>query len=235
MSPVDPVAVITGANRGIGLETARQLAQQGIHVVLTSRDQANGVAAAETLQSAGLTVTPQVLDVTDAASIQALADFLATEFGGVDILVNNAGVYLDNGIDGLEVPIDIVRQTLEINTIAPLHVSQALIPLMRQRGRGRIVNVSSGMGALTDMTGSSLAYRISKTGLNAITRILADELSGTNILVNCVCPGWVQTSMGGKHAPRSVEKGADTVVWLATLPDGSPSGLFWRDREPIDW
>jgi NAD(P)-dependent dehydrogenase (short-subunit alcohol dehydrogenase family) len=235
MSPIDPIAVITGANRGIGLETARQLAQQGIHVVLTSRDPANGIAAAETLQSAGLTVTPHELDVTDATSIQALADFLATEFGGVDILVNNAGVYLDNGIDGLAVPIDIVRQTLDINTIAPLHVSQALIPLMRQRGRGRIVNVSSGMGALMDMTGSSLAYRISKTGLNAMTRILADELSGTNILVNCVCPGWVKTSMGGTNAPRSVEKGADTIVWLATLPDGSPSGLFWRDREPIDW
>ncbi|MBD1910882.1 MULTISPECIES: SDR family oxidoreductase [unclassified Leptolyngbya] len=235
MSPVDRIAVVTGANRGIGLETARQLAQHGIHVILTSRDQDNGIAAAKTLQSAGLPVTPQVLDVANPASIQSLVDFLTAEFGGVDILVNNAGVYLDNGLTGLNVPTEIVRQTLEINTLAPLQLSQAVIPLMRQRDRGRIVNVSSGMGALTDMTGSSLAYRVSKTALNAITRILADELSDTNILVNSVCPGWVKTAMGGESAPRSVEKGADTIVWLAMLPDGAPSGLFWRDREPIAW
>jgi len=235
MFPADSVAVVTGANRGIGLETARQLAHQGLQVVLTSRDAAKGQAAAEMFQAEGLTLTPHPLEVTDPNSIQTLMDFLDAKFGGVDVLVNNAGVYLDNGVDGLNVPVDVVRQTLEINTLAPLQLSQAVIPLMRQRGRGRIVNVSSGMGALTDMTGSSLAYRMSKTALNAMTRILADELMGTNILVNSVCPGWVKTEMGGPNALRSVEKGADTIAWLATLPDGSPSGLFWRDREPIDW
>jgi len=235
MFPADSVAVVTGANRGIGLETVRQLAHKGLHVVLTSRDAGKGEAIATSLQAEGLTVTFHPLEVTDPDSIQTLVEFLTAKFGGVDILVNNAGVYLDNGMDGLTVPADRVRQTLEVNTLAPLQLSQAIIPLMRQGGRGRIVNVSSGMGALTDMTSSSLAYRISKTALNAITRILADELTGTNILVNSVCPGWVKTDMGGENAPRSVEKGADTIVWLATLPDGSPSGLFWRDRDPIDW
>lgn len=230
-----PLALVTGANRGIGLETCRQLAQNGIQVILGSRDAEKGTRAAAELQAEGLSVTSHPINVTDPDSITALVQYLDQNFDGLDILVNNAGIYVDAGHYGLDIPINLVRQTMETNVYAPLQLCQTMIPLMLQRGKGRIVNVSSGLGALHDMGGGSLAYRTSKTALNAITRILAAELANTNILVNAVCPGWVRTDMGGVSAPRSVVKGAETIVWLARLPDGSPSGLFWRDREPIDW
>ncbi|MBD2102262.1 SDR family oxidoreductase [Leptolyngbya sp. FACHB-261] len=236
MSNSTKVAVVTGANRGLGLETSRQLAKQGIHVVLASRDAAKGQKIAEQLKAEGLDVTPYALEVTRSDSVQELGQWLKQQFGNLDILVNNAGVFLDAGDASVfNAPIDTLRQTMETNVYGPLQLAQALVPLMQAQNYGRIVNVSSGMGQLTDMGGGSLAYRLSKTALNALTRILAAELKGTNILVNSVCPGWVQTDMGGAGAPRTPEQGADTIVWLATLPDGSPSGGFFRDRRPIDW
>lgn len=229
------IAVVTGANRGIGCEICRQLAKRGARVVLTARDEAKGRLAAEGLAGQGLEVLFRPLDVNDEESIRALAAYLRDELHGVDILVNNAGVFLDQKRGGLDVPMATVRETLETNLLGAWRLSQALIPQMRQHGYGRIVNVSSGLGAMSEMAGGYSAYRISKTALNALTRILADELRGTNLLVNAMCPGWVKTDMGGPNATVPVEKGADTAAWLATLPDGGPSGGFFRDRRLIPW
>jgi NAD(P)-dependent dehydrogenase (short-subunit alcohol dehydrogenase family) len=234
MGPQQRIAVVTGANRGIGLEISRQLARDGVHVILTSRDQAQGEAERGKLAAEGLSAFYHQLDVTDPRGIRRLRDFLQREYGRLDILVNNAGVLLDTqGI--LEVDLDTVRTTMETNVYGPWLLSQALVVLMKRHGYGRIINLSSGMGQLAGMGSGSPAYRMSKTALNALTCMLAAELRGTNILVNAMCPGWVRTGMGGSHAPRSVEQGADTAIWLATLPDGGPSGGFFRDRERIPW
>jgi NAD(P)-dependent dehydrogenase (short-subunit alcohol dehydrogenase family) len=229
------VALITGGNRGIGLEIARQLAQRGITVILTARDRAKAEAAAEGLRGDSLTVVPRPLDVTDPASVDRLARGVESEFGRLDILVNNAGVFLDRGQQAITADLDNVRQTLETNLFGPWRLCKALLPLMRRGGSGRIVNLSSGLGQLSEMGGGYPGYRVSKTALNALTRVLAAELQGTGILVNAACPGWVRTDMGGANADRSVEEGADTPVWLATLPAGGPSGGFVRDRQPIPW
>ncbi|HXO22724.1 MAG TPA: SDR family oxidoreductase [Thermoanaerobaculia bacterium] len=229
------VAVVTGANRGIGQEICRQLARKGAQVVLTARDEAKGQAARQELAAEGLDVLFHPLDVTADDSVDRLVRYLKDDIRGVDILVNNAGVFLDQKRGGLDVPMQAVRDTLETNLLGAWHLSQCLVPIMRWKTYGRIVNVSSGLGAMSEMAGGLAAYRISKTALNALTRILADELRDTNILVNTMCPGWVKTEMGGPRATVPVEKGADTAVWLATLPDGGPTGGFFRDRRLIPW
>lgn len=229
------IALVTGANRGIGFEICRQIAGRGIRVLLTARDERRGREAAARLTRDGLDVQFRQLDVTDEDSVRRLAAFVEAEFGSVDILVNNAGVYPDEGVPGLTIDLETVRRTMEVNAYGPLRLCQALVPLMRRRRYGRIVNVSSGLGSLTEMGGGTLAYRVSKVSLNAITRILADEVRGSGILINAMCPGWVRTEMGGRHAPRSVEEGADTAIFLATLPDTGPTGGFFRDRKPIPW
>jgi NAD(P)-dependent dehydrogenase (short-subunit alcohol dehydrogenase family) len=229
------IAVVTGGNRGIGCEICRQLARRGARVVLTARDETKGRTAAEELVGQGLEVLFHPLDVNDEESVRGLAAYLRDELHGTDILVNNAGVFFDQKRGGLDVPMQVVRDTLETNLLGAWRLSQVLIPQMRQHGYGRIVNVSSGLGAMSEMSGGYSAYRVSKGALNALTRIFADELRGTNILVNAVCPGWVKTDMGGPNATVPVEKGADTAAWLATLPDGGPSGGFFRDRRLIPW
>jgi len=229
------IAVVTGGNRGIGFEICRQLARKGARVVLTARDQARGQAATEELVSQGYEVLFHPLDVNDEESVLTLAADVRDELRGADILVNNAGIFLDQKRGGLDVPMAIVRATLETNLLGAWRLAQALIPQMRQHAYGRIVNVSSGLGAMSEMAGGYSAYRVSKGALNALTRILADELRGTNILVNAMCPGWVKTDMGGPNATVPVDKGADTAVWLATLPDGGPTGGFFRDRRLIPW
>lgn len=232
-----PVAVVTGANRGLGFETSRQLAVLGYEVLLTARREPEGRAAAEGLASQGLPVSFYPLDVTDAASVDALAETVRG-IGRLDVLVNNAGLFGDPapGTPAASVfraNFARIRESFETNTLGPLRLCQALIPLMA--GRGRIVNVSSGMGQLDAMNGSCPGYRLSKVSLNALTRILADELSGTAIKVNSVCPGWVRTDMGGANANLTVEEGARGIVWAATLPDDGPSGGFFRQGEPIAW
>lgn len=234
MSTDQKIAVVTGGNRGIGFEVCRQLAKQGLRVVLTSRDRAKGTAAVDALKSEGLEVLFHPLAVTEPESIAQLAEFLQ-QLGRLDVLVNNAGIYLKDDDSILTTPVDIVRETIETNLYAPLQLCQTLVPLMQKQNYGRIINVSSGMGQLNDMGGGSPAYRISKTALNALTRILAAELRDRNILVNSVCPGWVKTDMGGAGAPRSTAQGADTIVWLATSADNSTTGGFFRDRQPIPW
>ena len=234
------LAVITGASRGLGFETCRQLGRKGYRVLLTARDHAKGKAAADTLRKEELEVDFYPLDVTDAGSVRTLAGHLDREYSRLDVLVNNAGVFLDpmppedpSASSVFRADLATVRYSMETNAYGPLRLCQALVPLMR--GRGRVVNVSSGMGQLAEMNGCCPGYRFSKAALNVLTRILADELRDTRIKVNSVCPGWVRTEMGGPGADRSVEEGADTIVWLATLADDGPSGGFFRDRKPIPW
>lgn len=231
------IAVVTGANRGIGFEIARQLARQpGVRVVLTARDEAKAKAAAAKLKREGLEADTGALDVTDDASVRTLAATIERRYGRCDVLVNNAGVMLDpRGSRVLDSKIETYRETLETNLLGPLRLIQAVAPLMKKQGYGRVVNLSSGQGQLSDMGVGTPAYRVSKTALNALTRTLAADLEGSGVLVNAMCPGWVKTDMGGPSAPRTVEQGADTAIWLATLPDGGPSGGFFRDRKPIPW
>lgn len=229
------VAIVTGANRGLGFETCRQLARQGYQVVLTSRDEAKGQAAVDTLRRAGGSVAYHPLDVTAAESISQLHDFVVREFGRAEVLVNNAVLYLDEGRDMLEVELEVFRTTIETNVYGPLLLCQTFVPLMLRQNYGRLVNVSSGSGQLSSMGSDTPAYAMSKTALNALTLMLARRVQGQNILVNAVCPGWVRTDMGGPYASRSVEEGADTIVWLATLPDGGPNSGLFRDRHRIEW
>jgi len=226
------IALVSGGNRGIGLEVCRQLAERGYTVVLGSRDEQKGRAAAGELDGS---VIPHQLDVSDAESIDRMAAFLEEEFGRLDVLVNNAGIANDNGQRGVDADLDRVREALEANVLGAWRLCEVAIPLMQRGGYGRIVNVSTGMAALEDMGGGSPGYRVSKTALNALTRILSSELRGSGILINSICPGWVQTDMGGSGASRPVEEGADGLVWAATLPNNGPTGGFFRDQRQIAW
>ena len=226
------VALVSGANRGIGREIVRQLAEKGITTILGSRDEEKGRTAAEGMNG---NVVVKRLDVIDEDSVYRLASFVEDEFGRLDILINNAGIANDSGQRGVDADLDSVQEALEANLLGAWRLSEAFVPLMQRNGYGRIVNISNGMGALNDMGGGSPAYRVSKTALNALTRILASELRGSGILVNSVSPGWVRTDMGGSDASRSVEEGADTPIWAATLPDNGPTGGFFRDRRPVSW
>ena len=226
------LALVSGGNRGIGLEVCRQLAERGYAVIMGSRDEENGRVAAEGLE---WNVIPQQLDVADAGSVDRMAAFLEDAFGRLDILVNNAGISNDEGQRGVDADLDRVKESLEANLFGAWRLCEMAIPLMRRNGYGRIVNVSTGLAALEDMGGGSPGYRVSKTALNALTRILASELRGSGVLVNAVNPGWVQTDMGGSGATRSVEEGAEALVWAATLPNSGPTGGFFQDRRPVPW
>jgi NAD(P)-dependent dehydrogenase (short-subunit alcohol dehydrogenase family) len=260
------VAVVTGANRGIGLEISRQLAKSGVHVVLTSRDPQKGEAAALALKAAGLSVEHHSLDVTDGESARALGGAIRSKHEGLDILVNNAGIALD-GFNA-----EVARRTVEANFFGPLRVTDELLPLIKKGGR--IVMVSSGVAdrsrlaprlrerfSATDLSRDELvglmrkfvddvaqghhtaegwpssAYCVSKIGLNALTELFGRDLSSDwrGILCNAACPGWVRTGMGGSSAPRSVEAGAETPLWLAMLPEGGPQGGFFRDKASVGW
>ncbi|MET0624974.1 MAG: SDR family oxidoreductase [Pyrinomonadaceae bacterium] len=229
------VALVTGAYRGIGLEVARQLAGRGYTVVLTARDLSKAETAASALSEQGLDVVPARLDVTDDGSVEAARRFVEERFGRLDVLVNNAAVLYDSWQRVAEADLKTVREAFETNTLGPWRVAQAFIPRLRESRHGRIVNVSSESGSLASMGAGTPAYGVSKVALNALTRMLADELRGARVLVNSVCPGWVATEMGGPEAPRTPEEGAAGVVWAATLPDGGPTGGFFRDGEPLAW
>jgi NAD(P)-dependent dehydrogenase (short-subunit alcohol dehydrogenase family) len=229
------IAIVTGGNRGIGLEVCRQLAKLGIRIILGSRDGPKGIAAAKELSAAGLPVEARQLDVSSAKSIGECMNWVRRDIGRIDILVNNAGIMVEEGdADPLE-ELEIIRETMQTNVYGPVLLSRLATPIMKSRRYGRIVNLSSGMGSLAEMGGGYIAYRLSKASINVVTRVIAAETEGMGILVNSVDPGWVQTAMGGQGATRTVEKGAETVMWLATLPDNGPTGAFFRDRKAIAW
>jgi NAD(P)-dependent dehydrogenase (short-subunit alcohol dehydrogenase family) len=232
---VDKVALVTGANRGIGLEVARQLTRRGFTTLLGARDARKGEEAARSVGRDGAKVVAVRLDVVEEQSVEAARLFVEEQFGQLDVLVNNAAILYDDWQRAATASLETVREAFETNTLGPWRMSQAFIPLLRRGGHGRIVNVSSESGSLSVMGAGTPAYSVSKAALNALTRMLADELRASRILVNSVCPGWVATDMGGPAAPRSVEEGAASVMWAATLPDDGPTGGFFRDGEPLPW
>jgi NAD(P)-dependent dehydrogenase (short-subunit alcohol dehydrogenase family) len=228
-----PVALVSGGNRGIGLEVCRQLAGHGYAVIMGSRDPDSGAAAAKPLADEGLSVWSQRLDVTDQESVDALRGQIDRYGGRLEVLVNNAGIHPSGKAS--EIDVAVVEQAWQVNALGAWRLAVAMVPFMLARGRGRIVNVSSDAGSLETMDAAMPAYNVSKAALNAITRVLAADLRGTGILVNSVSPGWARTDMGGPMARRSVEEGAASVLWAALLPDDGPTGGFFRDGEPRPW
>jgi len=236
------VALVTGANRGLGLETGRQLLAKGLKVVLSGRDEDSLARAAASLARAAASLASDKdrimtvrMDVTDVESIEKAHETISSRFGAVDVLVNNAAVLLYENDDALSIPPEGYRKTFDTNVFGVIEVCRVFAPPMARAGYGRVVNVSSGAGQLASMSTYAPAYSLSKAALNAWTRILASTYRQSGVLVNSVDPGWVRTDMGGPSAPRSVREGADTIVWLATLPDGGPTGGFFHDRRPVDW
>ncbi|MFZ0257250.1 MAG: SDR family NAD(P)-dependent oxidoreductase [Gammaproteobacteria bacterium] len=234
------IAVVTGANRGLGLQTARELAMRGYRAVLGSRDMAKADAAAADLRAAGLEVHATLLDVRSDAIVETFVSAVKDEHGRIDVLVNNAGSIVEADLghgappSTSDVPAEMILRAFDNNAVGAYRLCRSVLPLMNAAGYGRIVNVSSGMGALNEMVDGWPAYRISKAALNAVTRIFAAE-AGSGVKINSVCPGWVRTDMGGANAPRDIEEGAAGIVWAATLPDDGPSGGFFRDRQSIAW
>jgi NAD(P)-dependent dehydrogenase (short-subunit alcohol dehydrogenase family) len=227
------VILVTGSNRGIGKETIRQLARVGHKTILTGRNADHVRDAQDDLAAEGVITDAFACDVRDESQVRKLVQYVEERYGKLDVLVNNAGIFLD-GSDSTKADIDIIRQTFETNVLGPYRMIIAFLPLLEKSGDARIINVSSGMGGLTEMGGGYPGYRISKTALNAVTRIFANDLAKDKISVNSVCPGWVKTDMGGERATREVEQGAETIVWLATT-DKPPTGKFLRDKKEIPW
>jgi NAD(P)-dependent dehydrogenase (short-subunit alcohol dehydrogenase family) len=237
------VALVTGANKGIGFEICRQIALQGVTVVMGARDSRRGETASSRLNREGVETHFQLLDVADRHSIRTAVNEISNRFGRLDILVNNAGIMVDSDATVLNVDISTVQETMLTNFYGPLQLCQTGIPLMRKNNYGRIVNISSTLGSLSEITDpnspyagvQSPAYRLSKNAVNSLTALVASQVRSDNILVNSACPGWVKTDIGGPQAPLSPAQGADTPVWLATLPDDGPRGGFFRERKLIFW
>ncbi|MFN7117740.1 MAG: SDR family NAD(P)-dependent oxidoreductase [Saprospiraceae bacterium] len=229
-----PTALITGANRGIGKEIAWQLGKRGFQVFIGARSEASSREVVADFQQHDIHVGFLAIDVADAASISAAYENLKDQVNKLDVLVNNAGILLDEGAPLLQTSLEDIHKTLAINTIGPLLVTQIFAPLLHSGSR--VVNVSSGAGAICGGMGNyAPVYSISKTALNAVTCQLAHALKAKGVVVNAVCPGWVRTDMGGPHASRSVEKGAETPVWLATEAPANLTGKFFRDKKEISW
>lgn len=227
------VALITGANKGIGLAAAKQIAAAGFHVLVGARNAARGEAAVAQLKESGASVEFLEIDVSDAASIERAGKAVEEKFGVLDVLVNNAAIALDDGRGVLEVPLEDFRATYETNVFGPLLTARAFWPLLQKSDSPRIINVSSGLATLADMTGMTPSYAASKTALNAITKKLAAEGEG-KISVNSICPGWVKTDMGGEAAPRTTDQGASIITKLATQ-ENPPSGKFVNEDGELPW
>ena len=228
------IALVTGANRGNGLEVVRQLASEKVTVLLGSRNLEKGKDAAKPLQAEGMAVVPCRLDVTKLADIEEVATQIEQDYGRLDILINNAGVLYDTWQTAVAADLSEVRTAFETNSLGPWMVTQGMLPLLKRSEHGRIVNVSSGAGSLTEMSGNTPGYSVSKAALNALTIMLAKNLVDDGILVNAVCPGWVASDMGG-NGGRPVEDGAASVLWAVRLDDDGPTGGFFRDGKAIAW
>lgn len=229
------IALITGATRGLGRATALALVQKSYTVILTGRNKDALVQLENELKKISPSVFHYELDVNDPESINAQSRLILNSFGHMDVLINNAGIYKDGMQEDLKASAQDFLDCFQTNTLGPALMCHAFFPSMKRHQFGRIVNVSSGMGQLKDMNSDNPAYRVSKTALNAVTKIFAQEGLSYNVLVNSVCPGWVKTEMGGSLAPRTVEEGIAGIVWAATLPDGGPTGGFFRDSKEIPW
>jgi NAD(P)-dependent dehydrogenase (short-subunit alcohol dehydrogenase family) len=229
------IVLITGANRGIGRETARQLAERGFYVVIGARDEGNGRQAVEEIQAAGGKAASLLLDVSRSDSMGDAVGQFAAIADRLDVLINNAGIYPDEGSSVLTLPRDQFVQTFQTNTFGPLEVTQTFLPHLRQSSAARVINVSSGYGQLDGLSANVPSYCLSKLALNGLTIMLAEALREDRIAVNSMCPGWVRTDMGGPGADRSVEEGADTAVWLADEASHELTGKFFRDRQEIPW
>ena len=228
------IALITGANRGIGFEVSRQLGRLGYTLVLGCRSEARGRTAQETLRAEDIEATCVGLDLADPASIESAAAQVGQDYPHLDVLVNNAAIHYDTWQRASSADLAVVQEAIATNTLGPWRLSMALLPMLRRSRAPRIVNVSSGGGSIASMSGKTPAYSVSKAGLNAVTRMLARDLEGDGILVNAVCPGWTQTEMG-EWGGRAVADGAAGIVWAATLDSSGPSGGFFQDMQPVPW
>jgi NAD(P)-dependent dehydrogenase (short-subunit alcohol dehydrogenase family) len=228
------LVLVTGSNRGIGYATVQELLIKGYRVIMTARKEADGAKSLSVLEKYG-NVRFHPLDVSDPESINTIARYIESTFGHLDILINNAGINYDTWQRAISADLDQVQETLDVNVFGAWRMALAVIPFMKKQTYGRIVNVSSGSGAFAEMGAGTPGYSISKAALNVLTIKLASDLREYNILVNSVCPGWVRTEMGGMAAPRSPEKGAETIIWAAELPDDGPTGKFFRDKKEISW
>lgn len=235
MSQFRNIVLVSGGNKGIGLELSKQLAEKNYQVILGSRDRVKGQNAVSSLQKQGIDIRFVELDVDSPESIQNAVKDIQDTYGRLDVLINNAGIYLDEGLMLSEEDPSILEKTMRTNLLGPYQLIRSFLPLMKKNNYGRIINISSGYGQLHEMdepgTGS---YKLSKLALNGLTRILASEVSG-NIKINAVCPGWVRTDMGGPHAPRSAEEAARSILWLAELEEDGPNGGFFRNGKKISW
>jgi NAD(P)-dependent dehydrogenase (short-subunit alcohol dehydrogenase family) len=234
-NPAAKTVLITGGNRGIGLETARQLARRGFHVFVGARDAAGGRRVVEDLGASGARVTFLSLDVSSSDSMRSAAREFASQADRLDVLINNAGIYPDKEVTLLTVSRDLMTQTFQTNTFGALEVTQTFLPSLRRSAAARVINVSSGYGQLDGLSPSVPSYCLSKLALNGVTIMLAQALQADGVAVNSMCPGWVRTDMGGPNATRSVEEGADTAVWLASEAPQHLTGRFFRDRKEIPW
>lgn len=228
------IAVVTGANRGIGFAVAKGLLKKGVKVIVTSRSEEDGREAMDKLSQFGDAVYHQ-LDVTNLESIKNLVAYLEDKYGKIHILINNAGINYDTWQNTVNADLDQVRETIETNLMGPWQTIQEMLPLLKKSKGASIVNVSSGAGSLSSQTGDRPGYSISKLALNGLTLQFSRLLREEKILINSVCPGWVRTDMGGANANRSPDEGADTIIWAALLDQHGPSGGFFRDRESLDF
>jgi NAD(P)-dependent dehydrogenase (short-subunit alcohol dehydrogenase family) len=234
-------AVVTGASRGLGVGVSEALAKNGFHVFVTGRGSLKLQETFAKLKKDNLSVESYEMDVSSPGSINSFCDTLVKKIPHLDVLVNNAGVFLDAASNSAkstavsDVSFQTVLETFQVNSLGPYIVTQRLLPLIAKSPGGRIVNVSSGMGGLSEMGPGYPAYRMSKTALNAFTKLLSQELKNTKIKVNSVCPGWVKTDMGGANATRELGEGVQSIIWAALLPEDGPTGGYFRDGKSLAW